>query len=75
MAQYKHVIDTLKDPFPEIAQMLIDAEPDLTAFAALPANTGPRSGRSNPIERPGPPDPAPRRRRPGSSPTATPHAP
>ena len=31
--------------------MLIDAEPDLTAFAALPANTGPRSDRSNPIER------------------------
>ena len=36
MAQYKHVIDTLKDPFPEIAQMLIDAQPDPTAFAALP---------------------------------------
>ena len=32
-AQYKHVIDTLRDPFPEIAQMLIDAEPDPTAFA------------------------------------------
>ena len=24
MAQYKHAIDTLKDPFPEIAQMLKD---------------------------------------------------
>ena len=36
MAQYQHVIDALKDAFPEIAQMLKDAEPDLTAFAALP---------------------------------------
>ena len=36
MAQYQHVIDTLRDAFPEIAQMLKDAEPDLTAFAALP---------------------------------------
>ena len=35
-AQYKHVIDSLRDSFPEIAQMLKDAEPDLTAFAALP---------------------------------------
>ena len=35
-AQYQHVIDTLRDAFPEIAQMLIDAQPDLTAFAALP---------------------------------------
>ena len=35
-AQYKHVIDALKDAFPEIAQMLIDAEPDPTAFAAFP---------------------------------------
>ena len=35
-AQYKHVIDALRDPFPEIARMLIDAEPDLTAFAAFP---------------------------------------
>ena len=33
IAQYKHVIDTLRDPFPEIARMLKDAEPDPTAFA------------------------------------------
>ena len=36
MAQYQHVIDTLRDAFPEIAQMLKDAEPDLTACAAFP---------------------------------------
>ena len=32
-AQYKHVVDSLREAFPEIAQMLIDAEPDPTAFA------------------------------------------
>lgn len=32
-AQYQHVIDTLRDAFPEIAQMPADAEPDPTAFA------------------------------------------
>ena len=53
MAQYQHVVDTLRDPFPEIARMLIDAQPDPTAFATTrpPGSTGPRSGRSNPIER------------------------
>ena len=51
MAQYKHVIDSLKDPFPEIAQMLIDAEPDLTAFAALPREHWQKIWSNNPIER------------------------
>ena len=64
-AQYKHVIDTLRDPFPEIAQMLIDAEPDLTAFAAFPREHWTKIWSNNPIERLGPRDPAPRRRRPG----------
>ena len=69
-AQCERVIDSLKDAFPKAAQMLVNAQPDLTAFAAF-RGTGPRSGRSNPIERLGPRNPAPRRRRPGSSPTAT----
>ena len=50
-AQYKHVIDTLRDPFPEIAQMLIDAEPDLTAFAAFPREHWTKIWSNNPIER------------------------
>ena len=36
MAQAPHVIDTRRDACPEIARMLIDAQPDLTAFAAFP---------------------------------------
>ena len=51
IAQYKHVIDSLKDPFPEIAQMLIDAEPDLTAFAAFPREHWTKIWSNNPIER------------------------
>ena len=50
-AQYQHVIDTLRDAFPEIAQMLIDAEPDLTAFAAFPREHWPKIWSNNPIER------------------------
>lgn len=50
-AQYKHVIDTLRDPFPEIAQMLKDAEPDLTAFAAFPREHWTKIWSNNPIER------------------------
>ena len=50
-AQYKHVVDSLKAPFPEIAQMLIDAEPDLTAFAALPREHWQKIWSNNPIER------------------------
>jgi len=51
MAQYKHVVDSLKDPFPEIAQMLIDAQPDLTAFAAFPREHWTKIWSNNPIER------------------------
>ena len=50
-AQYKHVIDALRDPFPEIARMLIDAEPDLTAFAAFPREHWQKIWSNNPIER------------------------
>ena len=50
-AQYKHVIDSLKAPFPEIARMLIDAEPDLTAFAAFPREHWTKIWSNNPIER------------------------
>ena len=52
IAQYKHVIDSLKDPFPEIAQMLIDAEPDPTAFATTPPGEHwTKIWSNNPIER------------------------
>ena len=50
-AQYKHVVDSLKAPFPEIAQMMIDAEPDLTAFAAFPREHWTKIWSNNPIER------------------------
>ena len=50
-AQYKHVVDALRDPFPEIARMLIDAEPDLTAFAAFPREHWTKIWSNNPIER------------------------
>ena len=50
-AQYQHVIDALRDPFPEIARMLIDAEPDLTAFAAFPREHWTKIWSNNPIER------------------------
>ena len=51
IAQYKHVIDSLREAFPEIAQMLIDAEPDLTAFAAFPREHWTKIWSNNPIER------------------------
>ena len=50
-AQYQHVIDALRDAFPEIAQMLIDAQPDLTAFAAFPREHWTKIWSNNPIER------------------------
>ena len=74
-AQYQHVIDTLREAFPEIAQMLIDAEPDLTAFAAFPREHWTKIRPQQPHRAAQPGDQAPRRRRPGCSPTATPHAP
>ena len=76
-AQYQHVIDTLRDAFPEIAQMPADAEPDPTAFATTrpprgaldqdPAAATPSSGST------GRSSAAPMWSR--SSPTASPHAP
>ena len=49
-ARHRHPEGRL--PF-RIARMLIDAQPDPTAFATTrpPGSTGPRSGRNNPIER------------------------
>ena len=64
-AQYQHVIDTLRDAFPEIAQMLIDAEPDLTAFAAFPREHWTKIRPQQPHRAAQPRDQAPRRRRPG----------
>ena len=74
-AQYKHVVDSLREAFPEIAQMLIDAEPDLTAFAAFPREHWTKIRPQQPHRAAQPGDQAPSRRRPGSSPTASPHAP
>ena len=64
-AQYKHVIDALRDPFPEIARMLIDAQPDLTAFAAFPREHWTKIRPQQPHRAAQPRDQAPRRRRPG----------
>ena len=50
-AQYQHVISSLKDAFPEIADMLADAEADLTAFAAFPREHWQKIWSNNPIER------------------------
>jgi len=65
MAQYKHVVDSLREAFPEIAQMLIDAEPDLTAFAAFPREHWTKIRPQQPHRAPQPRDQAPSRRRPG----------
>ena len=51
-------------PF-RIAQMLIDAEPDLTAFAAFPREHWTKIRPQQPHRAPQPRDQAPRRRRPG----------
>ena len=66
-AQYKHVIDALRDPFPEIARMLIDAEPDPTAFATTrpPREHWTKIRPQQPHRAAQPRDQAPRRRRPG----------
>lgn len=50
-AQYHQVADSLAGPFPEIAAMLRDAEPDLTAFAPLPREHWQKVWSNNPIER------------------------
>ena len=67
MAQYQHVIDTLRDAFPEIAQMPADAEPDPTAFATTrpPRGALDQDLVQQPHRAPQPRDQAPRRRRPG----------
>ena len=75
MAQYERVINALRDDFPEIAQMLADAQPDLTAFAAFPRERWTKIRSFQPHRAPQPRDQAPRRRRPGSSPIATPYTP
>ena len=66
-AQYQHVIDTLRDAFPEIAQMPADAEPDPTAFATTrpPRGALDQDLVQQPHRAPQPRDQAPRRRRPG----------
>ena len=66
-AQYKHVIDSLREAFPEIAQMLIDAQPDPTAFATTrpPRGALDQDLVQQPHRAAQPGDQAPRRRRPG----------
>ena len=64
-AQYKHVVDSLREAFPEIARMLIDAEPDPTAFAAFPREHWTKIRPQQPHRAAQPGDQAPRRRRPG----------
>lgn len=50
-AQYQAVTDSLTGSFPEIAQMLADAEADLTAFAALPREHWQKVWSNNPTWR------------------------
>ena len=50
-ACYRHVADSLRAGFPDIAAMLTAAEPDLTAFAAMPTEHWRKIWSNNPIER------------------------
>ena len=50
-ACYQHVTDSLRTGFPDIAVMLEAAEPDLTAFAAMPTEHWRKIWSNNPIER------------------------
>ena len=50
-ACYQHVTDSLRTGFPDIAAMLEAAEPDLTAFAAMPTEHWRKIWSNNPIER------------------------
>jgi len=50
-ATYHQVTTALSGPFPQIAAMLDDAEPDLTAFAAMPGEHWHKIWSNNPIER------------------------
>ena len=51
IAQHHQVVDSLRGSFPEIAAMLENAEPDLTAFATLPREHWQKVWSNNPIER------------------------
>lgn len=51
IAQYKQVTESLRGSFPDIADMLEAAEPDLTAFAAMPREHWQKIWSNNPIER------------------------
>jgi len=50
-AQYTAVTDSLRPSFPEIAEMLDDAQADLTAFAGMPREHWQKIWSNNPIER------------------------
>ena len=50
-AQYKQVAASLRASFPKIADMLDAAEPDLTAFSAMPREHWQKIWSNNPIER------------------------
>ncbi|BDA65286.1 IS256 family transposase [Actinomyces capricornis] len=50
-AQYSKVVDSLSESFPQVAQMLTDAQSDLTAFAAMPREHWQKIWSNNPIER------------------------
>ena len=50
-AQLRAVADMLTDRFPAAAEMLLDAEADLTAFAAFPKTHWRRVWSTNPLER------------------------
>ena len=50
-AQYRQVAESLAGPFPEIAQMMDQAEADLTAFTGFPIEHWQKIWSNNPIER------------------------
>ena len=50
-AQLARVIEQLRTRFPQVAQMLADAEPDVTAFAAFPVEHWRQIWSNNPQER------------------------
>jgi len=50
-AQYTAVTDSLRGSFPQIAEMLQAAEPDLTGFATMPREHWQKIWSNNPIER------------------------
>ena len=50
-AQLHTIADQLESAFPKVAGMLLDAEPDLTAFATFPKSHWRRIWSTNPLER------------------------